>query len=238
MIDCLHVYIIGEQKQNNDNDKQKERQGGADANANNEPKYTKEDLIELIRAVKFSNPDASIRNVHNEIQTKMSKNESFEFLENVKLNDVKKVWKKAISGVGSNINSNSNSNSGSISSSTSKNKQDNTANTNTNANNTNANANENENDSILHEMNLKKSKDGILKFYTVGDGSVKTLAKSYTLQAANAALAAASQEKDKNVNGEEEEEEDMKKYVNCFLDVPADCSGGKPHQGKTVEQKK
>ena len=64
-------------------------------NKEEEEEYTKDDLIDLVSAVKFSNPDASIRDVHREITEQMSKNESFEFLTNVKLNDVKKVWKKA-----------------------------------------------------------------------------------------------------------------------------------------------
>jgi len=58
------------------------------------------ELIELVRAVKFARPDASIRSVHREITESMSEMEDngdakYKFLKNVKLNDVKKVWKKA-----------------------------------------------------------------------------------------------------------------------------------------------
>jgi hypothetical protein len=163
--------------------------------------FTKDDLIELVRAIKFSNADASIRDVHNEITTKMSQNESFEFLSTVKLNDVKKVWKKAITGgLKDSVN---------VASSTSSSKID----TSKVKSNDERQSTKSDNDELL----TKAGKDGIIKFYTVGDGSIKTLAKNYTLQAA--ALAAT-----------QEHDEEMNKYVHCFLGVPADCSGGKPHQ--------
>lgn len=198
------------------NDNQKKNSSACDGNRNQddtsnteEPKYTKEDLIDLIRAVKFSNPNASIRNVHTEIQTKMSQNESFEFLENVKLNDVKKVWKKAITGATKDTSNSTSSSTSSDAKSKNGDKQ----------------SMKSDSDNIMNDIKQSKGgKGGILKFYTVGDGSVKTLAKNYTLQAA--ALAAA-QQRDPT---EEQNEEEMKKYVSCFLDVPADRSGGKPHQ--------
>ena len=92
----------------------------------------------------------------------------------------------------------------------------------------NANATKNESNAMLpdiKEMTTGKGGDGILKFYTVGDGSVKTLANNYTLQ--SAALVAAEE----NALKEQKDKEDMNKYVTCFLDVPADCSGVRPHQG-------
>ena len=58
---------------------------------------SKEEMLDLVRAIKFAKPDASMRQVHREITETLSKNESFEFLQHVKLNDVKKVWKKAVS---------------------------------------------------------------------------------------------------------------------------------------------
>ena len=141
----------------------------------------------------------------------MSQNESFEFLENVKLNDVKKVWKKAITGATKDT-----SNSSSCTTSSDKSK------------NIDKQSTKGDSDNIMNEIKQSKGDKGILKFYTVGDGSVQTLAKNYTLQAA--ALAAA-QQKDSE---EEQDEEEMKKYVSCFLDVPADRSGGKPHQGEKI----
>ena len=53
-------------------------------------------MIGLVRAIKFANPDASIRQVHKEITEVLSQKEQYEFLANISLNDVKKVWKKAI----------------------------------------------------------------------------------------------------------------------------------------------
>jgi transcriptional regulator of nitric oxide reductase len=160
----------------------------------------------------------------------MSQNESFEFLADVKLNDVKKVWKKAITG--------GNNSGGNASAATA-------ASANTNATtgtgtSTSTSASAEKNNNILPELmnnsnhnsnkSKKDSKETILKFYTVGDGSVKTLAKNYTLQAAAKAI---EEEKDNlEAKKEKDEEEIMKKYVSCFLDVPADRSGGKPHQGK------
>lgn len=162
-------------------------------------KYTNEDLIELVRAVKFSNPDASIRAVHNEITTKMALEENFEFLQNVKLNDVKKVWKKALTG-----------NSPSV---TLGNQDDATGSTNVNRDaDTNAN------------KKLSNAESNILKFYTVGDGSMQMLIKNYTLQ--EAALVAQSVTATKT----DGREEDLEKYVHCFLDVPAERSGQRPHQ--------
>jgi len=160
--------------------------------------YTNEDLIELVRAVKFSNPNASIRAVHNEITTKMALTESFEFLRAVKLNDVKKVWKKAMSG-------------NSKAAVDGQNHDDDPSSTKSKC----------AADSTHNEKSSSVDTEKILKFYTVGDGSVQMLARKYTLR--EAALAAAA-------TRSQEREQELKKYVHCFLDVPADRSGKKPHQ--------
>mmetsp|Transcript_21028 Transcript_21028/g.31126 ORF Transcript_21028/g.31126 Transcript_21028/m.31126 type:complete len:300 (-) Transcript_21028:290-1189(-) len=146
--------------------------------------WTNDDLIDLIRAVKFSNKDLSMRAVHTEITTVMAKNESFEFLSDIKLNDVKKVWKKALSG---------------------------------------ATKPSEKTDAAANDADILPKTKGILKFYTVGDGSVKSLANDYTMAAA-AEIAAGAAENEK------EKEDDLNNYVHCFLDVPADKSGTKPHQ--------
>ncbi|GFH56737.1 hypothetical protein CTEN210_13213 [Chaetoceros tenuissimus] len=144
--------------------------------------WTNEDLISLIQAVKFSNKEASQRQVHTEITTVMSKTSSFEFLSDITLNDVKKVWKKALT----------------------------------------------QKKASSEAKDVLPSTGGILKFYTVGDGSVKTLAEQYTNKAAAALVA----------TEEKEEEEEMKHYVHVFLNVPADKSGTKPHQALINFQKK
>lgn len=152
--------------------------------------WTADDLIDLIRAVKFSNKDASMRAVHTEIATVMSKHQSFEFLADIKLNDVKKVWKKALSGAPKP-----------------------SENTETKITST----------SPTNDADILPKSKGMLKFYTVGDGSVKSLANSYTMAAA-AEVAAGEDQMEK------EKDEGRTKYVHCFLDVPADKSGTKPHQ--------
>jgi hypothetical protein len=58
---------------------------------------TRTELTELVGVIKFAKPDASMRSVHREISQELSKKEGFEFLADIELNDVKKVWKKAVS---------------------------------------------------------------------------------------------------------------------------------------------
>ena len=154
----------------------------AAAPTNNDP-YSPEDLIALIRAVKFAHPDMSQRAVHTEITGVVADSDpSYSFLKEVKLNDVKKVWKKALKG----------SDSTKV---VPKTKDD-------------------------EAPILPPTNDGILKFYTVGDGSIKTLAENYANHHARAAAEAES----KNAT------DDTTTYTHFFLDVPADRSGSRPHQ--------
>lgn len=126
---------------------------------------SREELTELVRAIKFAKPDASQRAVHREISEELSKKDGFEFLVNVQLNDVKKIWKKALQ---------------------------------------------------QQQPPKEAPSDGVMKLYTVGDGTVRRLAQEYSQAAAAAAVA--------------KEAEEMKNYVHLFLDVPADNSGSRPHQ--------
>ena len=146
-----------------------------------------------------------MRQVHQEISTKMATHPSFEFLAQVELNDVKKVWKKALTGASTGI---SGGNSG----------QSNTSDALV---------------SSLTDMTLdsgkkkkqqqQQQKDTVIKFYTVGDGSVKMLAENYTSQAASKLVA-------ENVEETCLKDDDTTIYVHCFLDVPADKSGKSPYQ--------
>jgi len=174
---------------------------------------TPDDLIELIRAVKFKSPDASIRETHTEITGKMSQTENFEFLQHVALNNVKKVWKKAVSVK---TLPDEDNDSAKQESSTSTLPTTNNSSSKTKVETT---PNETKSDTTLIAENLPK--DEVLKFYTVGNGSVQTLAKNYTMEAAALAVSQKKTHKD---------EEDDVEYVHCFLDVPADRSGKKPHQ--------
>jgi len=157
--------------------------------AKSEAPYSPDDLIALIRAVKFAHPSMSQRDVHTEITGVIANSDpSCNFLKEVQLNDVKKVWKKALKG--------SHSNESDLS------KGNNTA-------------------SKKEPPILPPNNDGVLKLYTVGDGSVKTLAENYANQYARAAAEA------ERCNCDAEENN---KYTHFFLDVPADRSGSRPHQ--------
>ena len=137
---------------------------------------SREELTELARAIKFAKPEESMRSVHREISQDLSKKEGFEFLKQVKLNDVKRVWKKAVSSA------------------------------------------------AQQQQQASVPDDGeMMKLYTVGDGTVRTLAKEYSQTAAAQAAAAAAKE-------EKEQQAAMENYVHVFLDVPADRSGSRPHQ--------
>lgn len=134
----------------------------------------------------------------------MATHPSFEFLAQVELNDVKKVWKKALTGASSmgipgENRGQSNTSEALVSSLT---------------------------DLTLDGGKKKKKqqqKDAVIKFYTVGDGSVKMLAENYTSQAASKLVA-------ENVEESFLKNDDATDYVHCFLDVPADKSGKSPYQ--------
>ena len=158
--------------------------------------FSSDDLIELVRAVKFAHTDMSIRKVHNEICVKMANSDpSYAFLKDVKFNDVKKVWRKALKGTKSGAQENE-----------SKLAPENATQT-----------------ACMETLNVPP--DGVLKFYTVGDGSVKFLVENYSKHSAEAAVAAVSQE-----NDEGGDDKGSRRYTHFFLDVPADLSGLRPHQ--------
>ena len=129
------------------------------------PECSRAELTELVRAIKFAKPDASMRAVHREISQDLSQKEGFEFLEHVQLNEVKRVWKKA------------------------------------------------------QQQVATDAAGDVMKLYTVGDGTVRTLAKEYSQASATAAA-----------KEEQEQQALMENYVHFFLDVPADRSGSRPHQ--------
>jgi hypothetical protein len=148
--------------------------------AQNQEACTREELTELVRAIKFAKPDISMRACHREIAHDLSQKEGFEFLKDVKLNDVKRVWKKAM---------------------------------------TPASQQEQQPASVPLPAGGE-----VMKLYTVGDGTVRTLAKEYS-QAAAAAVAAEAVAKEEN-----DRQAMSKNFVHVFLDVPADRSGSRPHQ--------
>ena len=146
---------------------------------------TPEDLIILVRAIKFAHPEMSIKNVHKEISdTIPNSDETCAFLKDVKLDEVKRVWKKALKGQPSRSD---------------------------------------DPNKATQKSAVPTPADGVLKLFTVGDSSVKTLAENYSQQHAQAIIAAAQSEK-------KDEESELAKYTHFFLDVPADLSGERPHQ--------
>ena len=161
--------------------------------------FSPDDLIELVRAIKFAHTDMSTRNVHHEISVTMANSDlSCAFLKDVKLNDVKKVWKKALRG------SPETKDSTSVNEATPRPEKDAAK------------------PQAVADGTIPP--DGIIKFYTVGDGSVKTLAENYSIHYAEAAVAKGRQHE----RGETEQEKG--RYTHFFLDVPADLSGSRPHQ--------
>jgi hypothetical protein len=139
------------------------------------PACDRDELLELVRAIKFAKPEASQKEVHREITEEISQKfeHKFAFLKDVKLNDVKKVWKKAMQQHSSSTNS--------TSSTTPLSQQG--------AHSTNA------------DLLEKLPSDQTVKVFTVGDGSVKHLAQEYTaavLAQAAAKEQAAAEELQKN----------------------------------------
>ena len=159
---------------------------------------TKDELLDLVRAIKFAKPDASMRQVHKEITETLSLNESFEFLSQIPLTDVKKVWKKAVKE------------------SSAKRQQE---------------------PGSLPPLLAGDNHGQPWKLFTVGDGSVQSLAHEYSQAAAKEAAAAAIQQQQQHqphhqqhASSEEEQAQLWKHYVHVFLNVPADRSGQRPHQ--------
>ena len=169
---------------------------------------SRDELIELVKAIKFANTEYSQRQVHREITEVLSQRESFEFLKDVPLNEVKKVWKKAIimqhqqqQETIPTTTTTTTANSGQEKAKAAK----------------NVDKNSNPNSDLIDKI---KQQGGTPQVYTVGDGSVKFLAQEYT---ASVMAAAAVKEQTKR-------DEMLQNYVHFFLNVPADKSGSRPHQ--------
>mmetsp|Transcript_13439 Transcript_13439/g.29255 ORF Transcript_13439/g.29255 Transcript_13439/m.29255 type:complete len:307 (-) Transcript_13439:50-970(-) len=168
---------------------------------NGQQTISPDELIELVRAVKFAHHDMSMKNVHKEITTVIASNDAYEFLQDVKLNDVKKVWKKALKAgppPSGNDKAHEPKTDRSKVATTARGPQD-------------------------DDVPPPQSPDGVIRFYTVGDGSVKTLAQNYSKSHAEAA---ARQSEESHA----ELERERGKYTSFFLNVPADMSGQRPHQ--------
>ena len=154
--------------------------------------FTMDDLTDLVKAIKFAYPDYGIRKVHREIVEVASINGNEPTLKDVKLNDVKKIWKKI--GLSeykkeTKINTKSKTETETVTGGT-------------------------------VTVTEQGDTNSILKFYTVGDGSIQSIARGYQ-SAAEVVLEAQKKQK---------EEELDSKWFHFYLNVPADRSGQKPHQ--------
>ena len=54
---------------------------------------SRDELVELVRAIQFGKPQLSQTKIHKEITQQLSQHEGYEFLSQVKISEVKKVWK-------------------------------------------------------------------------------------------------------------------------------------------------
>mmetsp|Transcript_43922 Transcript_43922/g.105965 ORF Transcript_43922/g.105965 Transcript_43922/m.105965 type:complete len:337 (+) Transcript_43922:171-1181(+) len=178
----------------------------------------KEELLELVRAIKFANGEWSQRQVHKEIVETLA--EEVPCLKDVKLNDVKKVWKKAVievrkGGVNPVFKKKDTKKEGEDEKTEEGKKEEDEEekdNNNTNEESSSSNA------------DLKKLLEGKTpEVFTVGDASqvYPELAKHYTSNLLAKEIAKIDQEM----------AEEAKTFVHVYLDVPANKSGQAPHQG-------
>lgn len=166
---------------------------------------TKEEMLGLVRAIKFAKPEASMRQVHIEITEQLSQNESFEFLSQIPLNDVKKVWKKAVQE-------------------SSAKRQENTSGSSSNTGSTTSSG------GIGNMLPEKNDKDEPWKLYTVGNGSVQSLATKYSQATAKAAMENQQQQQQQQRLEQREQSLLSDHFVHVFLNVPGDRSGRNPYQ--------
>jgi hypothetical protein len=161
---------------------------------------TKDEMIGLVRAIKFANPDASIRQVHREITEVLSRKDHYDFLANISLNDVKKVWKKAV-----------------MMSSTQQQQQN------------QQQTLQNQQSSTTPQTN-GAMEEPILRFYTIGNGSIPFLAQEYSQAKAREAAVAAAKDSAPEKEGDKNLQHNSSNMFSVFLDVPADRSGQRPYQ--------
>ena len=187
---------------------------------------TPNDLVELVRAVKFANTNASIREVHTEISITMAQSNypTYAFLKDVKLNDVKKVWKKAIKG-GKVVQDEE----GVVTSTTFKVSE--TVTTTTSHGQSNETSTKATSAKTTNDGAPSIPADGIIRFYTIGDGSVKTLVENYSKQYAQKLVSISEQtESSSSSSSRKDESSSNDEFTHFFLNVPADLSGSRPHQ--------
>mmetsp|Transcript_53291 Transcript_53291/g.79168 ORF Transcript_53291/g.79168 Transcript_53291/m.79168 type:complete len:487 (+) Transcript_53291:115-1575(+) len=179
-----------------------------------------EDLTDLIKAIKFAHADFGARRVHREIVEVASTKEPV--LADVKLGDVKKVWKKL-----------------GLSDHHQKSASD-VLNSFTVANRTIPSAavaipvatketqqvGSDEDDDVKNGANVAKG-DEVLKMYTVGDGNMGSVIADYNKTAEETVAEA---EAEGNLSNSDSRNTKAEDWTHFFLDIPADRTGQKPHQ--------
>ena len=177
---------------------------------------SKDELIELIKAVKFANPTYSQRDVYKEIviaiPTKFPAYASSLNESTIVLNDVKKVWKKATAAT-----------------SATKNKTTTTT----------TSANTNNDDDLAERL---RQMDSNPEVFTIGVPTTTTSNTNSTSQPlsqsqSSASATAVAKEyltqyiQEQAMLTEEKKRILLDEYVHVFLDIPADSNiGSKPHQ--------
>ncbi|CAJ1965459.1 unnamed protein product [Cylindrotheca closterium] len=171
---------------------------------------TRDELLDLVRAIKFANSEWSQKQVHTEIVETLSK--EVPCLRDVKLNDVKKVWKKAVIAV---REAEGNTPISKKKDAKKEGKED---------EKTTEDDEEEEEKNESPNADLAKLLEGKTpQVFTVGDASqvYPELAKHYTSSLMAKEIAKIDQEMAK----------DAKTYVHVSLDVPANKTGQAPNQG-------
>jgi hypothetical protein len=174
------------------------------SNVNKDQTISREELTDLVRAIKFAKPEASQRQVYREITQEIPKRfPQFAFLQStseeeetsiVQFNDVRKVWKKAI-------------------------QQQQQRETPSSSSNGNADLAER-----LKELKVAPH------LYTVGDATQDMSTKQLSTSVAHEYVTAFLSQQQLDASTNDNEDQNLQDYVHVFLNVPANMSGNRPHQ--------
>jgi hypothetical protein len=175
------------------------------SNVNKDQTISREELTDLVRAIKFAKPEASQRQVYREITQEIPKRfPQFAFLQStseeeeqtsiVHFNDVRKAWKKAIQ----------------------QQQQQETPSSSSNGN------------ADLAER-LKELK-AAPHLYTVGDATQDMSTKQLSTSVAHEYVTAFLSQQQQDASTNDNDDQNLQDYVHVFLNVPANMSGNRPHQ--------
>lgn len=192
-----------------------------------EPPPSRQELTELVRAIKFANPEASQRQVHKEITEVLA--EKVSCLKDVLLQDVKKVWKKAVVAAATTTATGTEGDGGTAvvaaaTATAAAADDDDDAVNNREQPLHSSSTNQDDTDDSSPNADLAERLRGTTPdVFTVGDGTqvYQQLAKDYILTTFS--KQAAAEKEAGTATGNDN-------FVHVFLDVPANKSGERPHQ--------